>query len=350
VCYSFGMHEEDEMWEARTRQKKGKYAKKRVKSDVIQGPPQTYVAIPIDGVFTNCRMGIVSKVAPHSIEVIDGEQISLCDIDEPLEKSMRGHLVVGDRVLCKENENAVVIYGLMERSSALIRLHRDASRYSSAALRPQVVAANIDYAVITVSAMDPAFHPRFIDRYLILCQNGGINPVICLNKCDLTPERHPVLAFYRALDIAVIETSTVTGEGLEELKSFLRGNIAAFVGHSGVGKSSLVHAVFPQSYAVAGSVGGATGQGKHTTTSSSVYQWDADSYLIDTPGIRSLGIERIEKAQLRSFFPEFDVHAQSCSYRDCLHDAQPGCAVRAAAENGDISMHRYDSYCRMLAE
>jgi ribosome biogenesis GTPase len=200
--------------------------------------------------------------------------------------------------------------------------------------------------------MNPEFHPRFIDRYLAVLQDGNVSPVICLNKADLTPERHPILTFYRRLDIPFVETSLKTGQGIEELKSLLRGKTSVLVGQSGVGKSSLVNAIAPHVQAEIGAVTEKRGTGMHTTTRSNLYQWEEKSFLIDTPGIRSLGMENVPREEIRFLFPEFARLPHPCKFADCLHLKEPGCAVKHALETNMELIHaaRYESYQRMMEE
>lgn len=255
--------------------------------------------------------------------------------------------VVGDMV---SMDSRFAVTAILPRKTFLARLRGDRSRRSHEGYSRHVIVANVEVAVIVAAAVNPEFHPRFIDRYLIVCQNGGVEPIIALSKADLTATRSPMLDYYRRLNIPVVETSSVSGEGLEELKALLRGKVAVLVGHSGVGKSSLINALIPGIGLTVNEISAQTGKGKHTTTTSHLYEWEDGSSVIDTPGIRSLGIGDLDKGGLADFFPEFGACSGGCKYRDCLHLHEPGCAVKEAVAAGEIHAGRYESYVRLLEE
>ena len=196
---------------------------------------------------------------------------------------------------------------------------------------------------------DPPFHPRLIDRFLIMAQHGGIQPLICLNKCDLG-EPPPELAIYAGLGVDVVMASAHSGTGLDQLRAALQGKNSVLVGHSGVGKSSLVNALLGTATATVGAVGEKSNRGRHTTTAAQAHRLDTDTYLFDTPGIRSWGLWEIDQSELRDYFSEFAGPAAQCRFRDCTHRSEPGCAVLAAVEAGTISAVRFDSYSRLMDE
>ncbi|MBU6389546.1 ribosome small subunit-dependent GTPase A [Patescibacteria group bacterium] len=266
----------------------------------------------------------------------------------PLEKSQQP--VVGDLVLLETEEDDLTIREILARQSFIARLRGDASRRSHAGFEQQIIAANIDIAVIVASTLNPEFHPRFVDRYLVVAQNGGVKPIIVLCKSDLTEKRDPILSYYSQLGVPVIETSARTGNGIAKLKEQLRKRIAVLVGHSGVGKSSLINSLIPGTNLRTNEVSAKTGKGRHTTTSSHLYQWEKDSYIIDTPGIRSLGVENLDELALDTYFPEFEPYLGNCKYNNCLHLHEPGCAIKAALQSGNLNAPRYESYIRLLGE
>jgi len=254
-------------------------------------------------------------------------------------------LVVGD-VVYLESES---VTGIQERQSFLARIRSDGTRYGAVSTQ-QVVVANIQKVVIVASVVQPAFHPRFIDRYLIACEQGNVESVICLTKTDLSAERPAALEEYRKLGISVLETSTATEEGILSLRELLTGCKAVFVGASGVGKSSLVNALLQGNVAVTGRVGEKTERGRHTTTSSQMYEWAKGSCIIDTPGIRSLGLENLAKNEIQYYFPEFEELRSQCKYSNCMHLNEPRCAIIAAVASGEVSKARYESYVRICEE
>jgi ribosome biogenesis GTPase len=181
----------------------------------------------------------------------------------------------------------------------------------------------------------------------VICQYGGVWPILCLNKCDLV-EAPPDLTLYERLGLPIVYASAATGAGLDDLRHLLRGTIAVFAGHSGVGKSSLVNALLGEEHQIVGAVRSADGRGRHTTTSSSLLRLDDDSYLVDTPGVRSLGIWKIDPRTLGAYFPDFDPFSPSCRFTTCSHVHEPACGVQTAVEAGEIPRQRYESYVRMM--
>ena len=219
--------------------------------------------------------------------------------------------------------------------------------------RKNVLSRTIDMAVIVVSAKTPPLHPKFIDRYLMILQDNDIDCAICLNKSDLkTEEDEKVLDIYRKIKIPVIGTVAMDRTGIEELKDVLRGKQAIFVGHSGVGKSSLTNALMDTDEIKTSHVSEKSGKGRHTTTSSKYYIWDENSSIIDTPGIRNLDISNFKPNEIQEYFPEFEDWGGRCKYSNCLHYKEPveGCMVKQAVKAGIISRERYESYVRILQD
>ncbi|MGX9725978.1 MAG: ribosome small subunit-dependent GTPase A [Candidatus Electronema sp. VV] len=215
----------------------------------------------------------------------------------------------------KIEDGTGIIKAKLMRKNYISRVRRDSARFSGYQSEQQVVAANIDMGVVVATTMNPAFHASLIDRYLIIMQNGGVNPLICLNKCDLTNERDPILMYYKnELGINVIEISAITGEGMEELQEILRGKMGVLLGNSGVGKTSIINALNRGLHLKTKEVSAKNKEGRHTTTSTTLHTWATESHIIDTPGIRSLEIDNLRKEELKFFFPEFEQYESGCKY------------------------------------
>ena len=212
--------------------------------------------------------------------------------------------------------------------------------------REKVVAANMDVVVVVAAVANPPLHPGLIDRYLIAIERGGADATICVNKCELgsRDEIEKALQPYRQLAVPVIVCSARTGEGIDELRAAIAGKLCVFVGHSGVGKSSLLNALLPGAGAATGSVSTTTGKGQHTTTRSQIYDLACGARVIDTPGVREFGLWKLAPAEVRQYFHDFDEAAAKCRFSDCTHLHEPDCMVRTQVESGFIAEARYQRY------
>jgi ribosome biogenesis GTPase len=298
-----------------------------------------------DDAFDFTSAGIVMNVASGRCRVFqDGNEID-CFFPPEIAVRQKSALAVGDRVQTIDEGGICRIAAILPRRSVLARpdpLH---------AHRQRLVAANIDVVVHVVSVKAPPLRPRLIDRYLIAIQRGGAQPVICVNKIDLLSpaERNAEiakLAPYLDLGVPVIGCSTKTGEGLPALHAEVVGKLTALVGHSGVGKSSIVNAL-DTTLDLATNTLHRRGTGRHTTSTSTLYDFGEGTYVIDTPGIREFGLWDLDRESLRDYFPEFETPAESCRFTNCTHVHEPDCAVKDAVEEGEVSGARYETYVRL---
>lgn len=238
-----------------------------------------------------------------------------------------------------------VIEKILPRRSALSR------KIESREFKEQVIAANIDQILIIMSTQDPPFKSGLLDRYLVIAEKNHLKALICINKIDLAPKEKFLIyqSYYSALGYETLFTSAVTGEGLEKLKRILRDSATAMVGHSGVGKSSLIKALEPGLDIRIQSIRSGVGKGQHTTTSVQFFPLSFGGFVADTPGIRELGLWDVYKRELREYFIEFHRYAPDCQFADCLHINEPGCAVKAAVSRGEILKERYENYLNIYA-
>lgn len=252
-------------------------------------------------------------------------------------------VVAGDEVIVAQLNGSPAIIEVASRRTKL-------SRSDVGTGTEQVIIANVDVVVIVVSVVSPPLHPRLIDRYLIAIQQGGAEAAVFVNKLDLLEDRQELqcLKSYSEAGVAVLTGSAAADDGFGALRDHLRGRICAFVGHSGVGKSSIVNRLKPEAGLDTGSVSEGYGRGTHTTTTSSRHCLPDGTVLIDTPGVRSFGLHRLTFEEVVASFPEIAGYA--CRYADCTHLHEPDCGVREAVETGAISQARFDAYVRLLQE
>ena len=246
-------------------------------------------------------------------------------------------------------ENPAVITSVKPRKNYIIRKSTNLSRQS------HIIAANLDRAFIIATIDYPEIKLPFLDRILVTCEVYNVPVTIVLNKVDLYRESHAEMleAFhdiYEGAGYPVIEVSALTGEGVEELREACKGHVSLFSGVSGVGKSSLIKALDPSLDPRVGEISEAHVQGKHTTTFYEMYALSSGGFIVDTPGLRGFGLVDLKKEEIALYFPEMLKASQDCRFTPCTHTHEPGCAVKEAVENGEISYERYSSYLGMLDE
>jgi len=211
----------------------------------------------------------------------------------------------------------------------------------------KVIAANMDTLLIVSSSCQPPIRPGLIDRFLIIAERGELRPVLVVNKIDLARQDETALEQFRELGLEVFLTSATERRGLDQLVTRLRGGRSVLAGQSGTGKSTLVNAIVPGANAATREVRLKDKRGRHTTATATIYDLPGGGIVVDTPGIRELGMA-LDATELPWYFPEFEALAGQCKFRDCTHVHEPDCAVIAAAESGRIPRRRYASYLRIL--
>ncbi|MEI6893183.1 MAG: small ribosomal subunit biogenesis GTPase RsgA [Colwellia sp.] len=291
---------------------------------------------------------IISRFGQHADVENNMGQVYRCNLRRSINS-----LVCGDRVLWrigKESKHSItgIIEAVHDRDSVLSR----PDVYDG--VKP--IAANISQILI-VSSVLPAFNSDIIDRYLVAAEQTGITPVIILNKTDLltdiaTDEQEKIakqLKIYKNIGYQVLYSSSQSGDGISELTTQLAQNTSIFVGQSGVGKSTLVNALMPDLGVLTKEVSENSGLGQHTTTVARLYHFNEGGDLIDSPGIREFGLWHLTPAQVCHGFIEFSEFIGLCKFRDCKHQADPGCALIAAAQENKINPARLASFQRILA-
>ena len=278
---------------------------------------------------------------------------------ERFSASMRGRLkheahgalklAVGDRVtIARDAQHAETwaITDIHPRTSKLAR-RMPGGRYGE-----RIVVANLDQVLVVFAAARPDPHPRMLDRFLVIAEANGLSARIVINKADLvSPEVSAALfADQMAAGYPVHHTSIHTGEGLEALRDEVEHRSSALSGPSGVGKSSLMNALFPGLDLRTAAVSDAVNKGRHTTVGAMLHPLPHGGFIADTPGLREVGRWGIEAGQVASCFPEFRPLLSACRFADCIHTVEPGCAVREAVEAGDVSPGRYESYVKLRDE
>jgi len=218
---------------------------------------------------------------------------------------------------------------------------------SNSFVRPAV--ANIDALVVFAANVNPVTEPFLIDRVAAIAGDQEVPVYLCVNKCDLDPAID-LVKIYESAGFPVICTSAETGEGVEKLRSLIKGKLTAFTGNSGVGKSSILNRLCPQLELPTGEVSEKLGRGRHTTRHVELYDLGEDTYVMDTPGFSSFDTDQMDvilKENLQYAFPDFGAYIGKCRFDDCSHRREPDCAVRAALESGAVQPTRYDSYLKL---
>lgn len=302
---------------------------------------------------TSLYTGTVFKSTGSHYKVVDGEGVvHICIVKGKMRLAgwkSTNPVAVGDLVDFKlQADGPAIIHHIHERSNAIVRKATNQSK------QKHTLAANLDQAMIIASLIEPRVSEGFIDRYLVTCEAYDVPAVIVFNKTDLLGEPlreilEELAEVYRTCGYQVLTTSVKTQQGLAELNALLAHKTTLLSGFSGVGKSSLVNTLFPELSQKTAEISGFSGKGKHTTTFAEMFEPIPGLRIIDTPGIKELGLIDITGPEIAHFMPDLKPFTTLCKFHNCSHTHEPGCALRQAVEEGEVSESRYGSYLSMLA-
>lgn len=299
--------------------------------------------------------GRVLSITPQGFLVEHENTSYVCSLRGLLKKEktqFKNLITVGDYVLFQKIEdNEGLIAHVEPRRSILSRADNLSRR------QEQLIAANIDQVLITVSVVNPPLKPFLADRYIIACHKGNMEPIILINKIDLLEDPSAsedekemyelFLEGYKKTGIPVIPISVISGKGLNELREIMKNKASVFSGQSGVGKSSLINALIGTDLRV-GKIVDKTKKGAHTTTTTQLIPLSFGGWVIDTPGIKSFGVWDLKKEEVEQYFSEIFETGHQCKFPDCTHTHESRCAVLEAVEKGTISPLRFASYQYLL--
>ena len=259
-------------------------------------------------------------------------------------------VAVGDYVdIIMNAEGTALISAIDDRKNYIIRKASNLSKQS------QIIAANLDQALLIITIKQPETSTTFIDRFLAGAEAYRVPVVLVFNKTDLLNDderryQQQMVTLYETIGYPCIEISAETGMGIDQLQTLLKQKVTLVSGNSGVGKSTLINAIIPHADQRTAKISNAHGTGMHTTTFSEMIELAEGGYLIDTPGIKGFGTFDIEREELTSYFKEIFEFSKDCKFNNCTHTHEPGCAVLQAVENHYISASRYQSYLNMLED
>lgn len=294
------------------------------------------------------RGRVLEAYSQNSFRVKVGKEELLCPLSGRLkiiDFAKRNVVVVGDYVKVDSAQN-YRIEEIEERKNSLQR-YIDKGKQQLEVL----IASNIDQVIITTSCAEPAFNLNLVDRYLCAAELAEIKPLLCVNKIDLAEDSGMIkeqCLFYEQLGIVVIYTSAQTGAGIDELKQRLHRKDSVFSGVSGTGKTSLINRLDPTLQLKTGQISTTSLKGTHTTSSSRLIPWSFGGYLIDTPGIKTFGLDKSDRSEIPRKFPGFAKWAKGCRFTNCSHTHEDGCLVLEALEKKKLPEARYQSYLNLL--
>jgi len=297
--------------------------------------------------------GIVLRSTGSRYEVLSPEGTYSCTIRGKFrlaDEDATNPIVIGDQVVFQLNDDQTGI--IEERSPRANKLSRRAAGRRQG--KEHIIVANVDKAWIVQSIRNPRINPGFIDRVLVMAEVLHVPVGIVFNKADLMDEaaEEVVMYFaelYQSIGYDVVFTSTKVDGGTSDLSPYLAQGIHVFIGPSGVGKSSLLNLLIPNTVLKTGAISESTQKGKHTTTYAELIQVPEGGFVGDTPGLREFGLYEVDPDELSHYFMEYRPYMGMCRFPNCTHDHEPDCHIKALVESGDLSIERFESYQNMLA-
>ncbi|MFA0962496.1 ribosome small subunit-dependent GTPase A [Roseivirga sp. BDSF3-8] len=297
-------------------------------------------------------MVIKSTGSWYSVRTDEGERLNSRLRGKFKNKGLKVNnpIAVGDRVVVEledVEEGTAVITDILPRDNYIIRKSTRRANYG------HIIAANIDQAILIATIVMPRTSMGFIDRFLVTTETFRIPAILLFNKKDLLDQeaiaaQQEVMDMYEALGYPCYSLSAIEDQDVEQVKELLRNKVSLLSGHSGVGKSTLVNRISPEVDQKTDTISGFANKGKHTTTFAEMFEIMPDSFVIDTPGIKELGLMEVEPEELSHYFPEMRDLLGECKYHNCTHTHEPGCAVVEAVKAAEIPLSRYHSYLSML--
>ncbi len=259
-------------------------------------------------------------------------------------------IAVGDEVIIEienELENTATITQILERKNYVARVSPHNRN------KHHIISSNLDQSLLFATLKDPKTSSGFIDRFLVACEMYFVPAIIVFNKSDLYKKKElakfaELQEVYQTIGYKVLLISVAENIGMDAIKAILHNKTTLLSGHSGVGKSTCINAIFPDMHLRTSEVSGWSGKGLHTTTFAEMFNIESGGKIIDTPGIRELGLVDIKKEELSGYFPEMKALVNDCQFNNCMHINEPDCAVKDAVNNGKISIDRYVSYRNIL--
>lgn len=272
---------------------------------------------------------------------------------ELLAASLRGRMkqgreervLVGDRVRLAVHQDGSATIEAVERRETLLRRRMPGGRRGVRA-----VVANVEQVIVVGAVREPDWDPYLMDRFLAVSEANQLRAVLVINKCDLTLEAESLVRPYRAGGYQVVETSARTGLGLEALRGELRARTSVFTGPTGVGKSSLLNALQPGLSLRTAQVSAKSGTGRHTTVTAEMHPLEPEGFVVDTPGLRDIGLWGLALPDVVNAFPEIAAAGSGCRFDNCRHLGEPGCAVEPAVAREELAASRLASYRQLLRE